>query len=54
MVVRTKTGAQRAAAVPVPIPSALIADPLRTRRADCFLEFLLNDEFDSAPNSLPH
>src|SRR5215469_6651983 len=38
----------------VSIPGAFIADPLRARRADRYFQFLLNDELDSAPNSLPH
>src|SRR5215469_9151460 len=38
----------------VSIPGAFIADPLRARRADRYFQFLLNDELDCAPNSLPH
>src|SRR5437879_2212036 len=38
----------------VPVPGAVLADPFRTRRAQRFLQFLLDDDLNCAPNPLPH
>ena len=38
----------------VPISGAVFADPRRTRRAQRFRQFLLDNDLDRAPNPLPH
>src|SRR5208282_309170 len=49
----SQTGAQRALAMPVPIPGPLPADPRPTRRPQRSFQFLLYDDLDGAPDSLP-